>query len=409
MPACNIPAEQAVLASMMWDSLAVYEAAEIVSPRDFTRPLHQEVFGALVAMTAGGEPVDPITLGAWLAKVDVVVPRTYLPDLWGMPVPKGTVAAHARIVWECSVRRHVELIGSRLVAMARGLDVPVEQLIGDAFSGLNVLADQASGGQDMGVSASLFVSDPSLRLPPCIPGLLDHQDRVVTVGTEGAGKTTLAYQVGFAAAAGVHPFNPGFEFEPQRVLIIDLENPRGILQRKVGRLLEVAKSYPAWRESNLTLWSHQGGMDLTRPDQAFRLADVIRRCRPDLVVAGPVYKMYVDRGQGPEQLHSQVTAFWDKVLERQGPALWLEHHPPKGHQGQRDLSPFGSSIYARWCEFGLALARQPKTGDLRFDRFKGDREEGRTWPDKVTRAAGWNTRWPWEAVYPAGTFTDRLS
>ena len=75
-----------------------------------------------------------------------------------------------------------------------------------------------------------------------------------------------------------------------------------------------------------------------------------------------------------EELHSQVTDFWDQCRERYGHAVWLEHHAPKGGPaGARLMTPKGWGGYMGWPEFGLTLVRNAsKKGHYRLGRFRGD-------------------------------------
>lgn len=420
MPTSDIQAEQAVLCAMMTNPAAIVDATEILGPGDFWRPAHAELFRAMVAMLAQGEPVDPITLRAYLAGQGIR-PReyggpdgeAYLAHLYTLGWPAVNCAYHARIVWECSVRRHVGELGTRMAQQARELDVPPDELIARAQKLLTTLAEHATPDSGGPVSAQAFISSPTLRSSPVIPGLLDHEDRVVVVAAEGVGKTTLAYQVGYALAAGTHPFVHREQIKPGRVLLIDLENPSGILQRRLGKLMGIAAEHPGWNPDNVSIWHRPGGINLERPADQFRLAEVVRLARPDLLIAGPTGKMIHEREHG-EHLHGYVTRFFDLMRERYGCAIWLEAHAPiaSGGPGGRLLRPKGSGIWSSWPEFGVALARPAKSGRgtaqaLIMDRFRGDREEGRAWPERIERN-DMPYGWPWKAVYPDGTFDTPL-
>jgi replicative DNA helicase len=133
---------------------------------------------------------------------------------------------------------------------------------------------------------------------------------------------------------------------------------------------------------------------------------VIEQARPALLVCGPVYKMLIDRGERGEQLYSTVTGFLDRVRERHGCALWLEHHAPLQQGARRELRPIGSALWTRWPEYGIGLrpsidATDPK-GTLLVEQFRGAREgERKVWPEKLY----YDSPWPWKGRYAAGTFT----
>jgi len=69
-------------------------------------------------------------------------------------------------------------------------------------------------------------------------------------------------------------------------------------------------------------------------------------------------------------------------------ALWLEHHAPLGSSmATRELRPFGSAVWSRWPEFGLALQPDPTAvGDYVYDvrHFRGARDQ-RQFPLKMKR------------------------
>lgn len=407
LPSNNIPAEQAVLGAMMSTPQAIEDVTEIVGPADFFRPLHQDIFMAMVAMFSCNEPVTPHTLRAWLERDKVRFDPLYLVDLYSRGVPGAMAAAHARLVWECSVRRKMEETGTRLAQMAIQLDVDMSELIDRGLEQLTSLATHATPEDDGALSLNAFMALKTDRTAPVIPGLLDHQDRVVVVGGEGDGKTELAFQVGLALICGQHPFTRT-QIPPGRVVICDLENPETNLQRRLRRLIRIADQFAGWTPGNLAIWAKPGGIDLTKPRDAFKLADVIRKHKPDLVIVGPLYKAGTESEDGSTYPHAQVCKFFDQMRERHGCAVWLETHAPMSITGgKRSMRPLGSGIWSRWPEFGIALSRNGKTGGLLLERFRGDREEGRSWPEKIERnrtGAGW----PWTARYPDGFFDQPL-
>ncbi len=190
---------------------------------------------------------------------------------------------------------------------------------------------------------------------------------------------------------------------------MDLENPQPILQPRLAGLRRVAERSDLWDAGNVTIFARPGGVDLMHAGHAFRLADVVRKTEPDLIVAGPVYKMF-EEGERDGPKHAAICRFFDKMRERYGCAVWLETHVPIAQTaGKRLMRPLGSGIWTRWPEFGITLERNGrKDKSLTLQRFRGDRAEGREWPDRLTRNLMPAPCWPWVASYPQGTFMDRL-
>jgi hypothetical protein len=290
------------------------------------------------------------------------------------------------------------------VQRARQLHDGVAEIPAGAESDLAAaITDAETGTADL-LTIADFCDKRFDRGSPVIPGVLAAAERVIVVAGEGMGKSTLGRQVAVATAAGVHPFT--FDpIAPMRTVVIDLENPPGLVQRKTRPLLEVAARQPEWNPDRVWFWCRPGGLDLSSAVDQAQLRQVIKRARPALVVIGPLYKMVRDRGERAEQLHGAAAGFLDQLRERFGVALWIEAHAPLAQNGVRDMRPLGSSIWQRWPEFGVSLRKSPDgSGALLVGKFRGDRDE-RQWPQKLERSSwGGSCPWPWEARYPPGTF-----
>lgn len=398
----DIDAERFTLAAMLGSGAQTEQIVEVLTAADFYRPAHADVFHAMIVLWAQGLPVDTVTVCDYVGREMSWRPfggeghgRLYVAELGGMLVPNG--AYHARIVRTLAVRRLLGETGLRLMQRA-GLDGadPYEEL-GAAEALLGDLAREvAQAGSTQPAPVVSFLAREWKRLPPVIPGLLDHEDRAIVTGWEGDGKTTLLLQLGFGAAAGIHPF-ACTPIPAKRVCWINLENPVGHVVTELTKLREVVERYGPWGADNLIVWNRRQGLDLSLASQRARLAGVLRGAKPDLVIGGPIYKMVRDKGQGAEQLHSVVTNFWDDQIERLGFALVLETHMPgKAAGARREAKPIGSSIYQRWPEFGITMD-PGKRGEMRLGRFRKDRIRGRVWPVAIepNRMPGW----PWVARY----------
>jgi hypothetical protein len=114
--------------------------------------------------------------------------------------------------------------------------------------------------------------------------------------------------------------------------------------------------------------------------------------------------MSVSRGETGDVLATMVTSFWDRVRERIGAALWLEHHAPLGQGFAREMRPINAALWTSWPEFGISLYPSDDMldpdGTVVVSSFRGHRED-RPWPLKLHRSRPWS----WTGVYPAGTFT----
>ena len=410
LPPCDIQAEQWCLGGLMWSQDAMTEVAELLEPDDFYRPAHQMIYLAMITLYAQGIQPDPIVLRAELdqrGELGRTGGAPYLAELYHVAnVVSSQTLLHAKHIREKAARRKVLEAGTRLVQLAYLPDHDLATLVMDAQHEISQAVHTAGTLRNAArelLTAEAYCALPQEANPVLIPGMLHRQDRMIVVAGEGVGKSMLAWQVAFASAAGVHPF--AWEpMTPLSVLICDFEIPGYEVRDRLRKFGRIAERSPAWVRGAVQVHHVPEGIDLSEASHQMRLAEVIRRAQPDLVIAGPVYKMIQDRGQGADQLHSNVTRFWDMIRARYGPALWLETHAAKaGSDGKRDLTPKGWQGYAAWPEFGKTIAPARKRGEWTLGQFRGDRIAGRAWPLRLTRNPNPNG-WPWEGIYPDGTF-----
>lgn len=232
-----------------------------------------------------------------------------------------------------------------------------------------------------------------------VPGLLAKRERVILIADEGAGKSVLSRQVGACVAAGVHPFLPhAGRYTPGRVLLVDLENPPGIVRRSLGQTVDSVGGLDAIGD-RYHIWNWPSGLDVRSPGGRAMLMRAIEQTRPDLLLIGPLYKMSEPRSNETyEEQAKRTAASLDGLVARYGFALWIEHHSAKPGGDGRRANPFGSSLWMRWPEFGLRMeqpGQQNEPNVYPLGRFRGDREQ-RHWPDSLVRYA---SRLPWSGMY----------
>lgn len=230
-----------------------------------------------------------------------------------------------------------------------------------------------------------------------IPGLLERTDRVIFVAAEGAGKTMMARQVAICTAFGVHPFTRA-RIPRVRTLTVDLENPTRIIRRKSKSIVQAAHHYAREKtKPSAHLVIKPSGINLLKHEDKQRFEQVIEQHQPDILFIGPLYKAFIDPGgRSSESVATEIIMFLDYIRETYKCALWMEQHAPLGSNGQRDLRPFGSAVWSRWPEFGIAMERDLTAGApnvFKLGSFRGDRDE-RHWPTLVK----WGETFPFDAL-----------
>lgn len=110
IPPQSLEAEISVLGSCMLDNFAVTKIIDIVAPEDFYHPQHRIIFDAFITLFDKGEPIDIVTVSAFLKKEKKLKHAggtDYLAELINKVPTAAHVEHYANIVKEKSVRRHL--------------------------------------------------------------------------------------------------------------------------------------------------------------------------------------------------------------------------------------------------------------------------------------------------------------
>ncbi len=180
--------------------------------------------------------------------------------------------------------------------------------------------------------------------------VIDRDWVVMVTGPNGGGKSTLCLHLAISAAIGLHPWTAQ-PVPPQRVLYIDAENSPGVVARKKRIAAKMIDLGTDAEVSNIAF--RFGGVNLAEAADRLRLEHHMQTFRPDLVVLGPIYKMFYSPREESWRSEARAIQTWvDTVRRRYNFATLIEGHPPKG---DGNGAPKGDSSWASWPYFGFCI------------------------------------------------------
>lgn len=150
---------------------AIEKAREIVDPADFYRQSHGEMFSSMLALYDSGEPVDAVTLVAYLTergKIEVVGGRVRVHEIATIVPASANVGRYAQIVRDNATRRGLIELGGKVTTL--GWEGEGEAL--DLVSRAEVLMADVRSRRDVETDElmSLFTAaenlDEKFRNPP---------------------------------------------------------------------------------------------------------------------------------------------------------------------------------------------------------------------------------------------------
>jgi replicative DNA helicase len=386
LPAQNLEAEAALIGALLYSADARTALVSTgIAASDFYNPIHRHVYEAISALLAAGDIADAVTVAEQMRRTgtfDATDEGRLLLELQHTPPPSSSAQSVRR--WARSIKEAAEL--RRLIEVATEVadigystaDVATARAkVTQAIDGWLTTTKPPVGASDL----DSFLATTELDHDWLVAGLLERGDRVVLIGSEGKGKSTLLRQIGVQASNGTHPFTLQ-AVPPRRVLLLDLENPTALLSRELRRLRAVAGE-PSGLP--LIVCSAPAGIDLTTGTDRQWLDDLMREHRPDVMIGGPLYKM----GSGnpsTEENAKPIADALDRLRIKYGCSIILEAHQPHGQAGGfRPERPVGWSGWMRWPEIGLHLR-----DDGRLTYWRPSRDD-RDWQCRL-RSGG---VWPW--------------
>lgn len=371
-----------------------------LTEREFYQPAYGAIWEAIRELhTEGTHPTPPLVLE--VASRHGRVDSSIIPDVYGA----GMVVNAEKYAEKIADGYRRRTIDDALVAGRQelGQNVPTEEVVARITTGIGAATELEQDSEDL-LTIDEFVDQ---ELPPeqwVIPGLFAVGERAVVTGEEGSGKSMLLRQIALCAAVGLHPFDYD-RFQPARVLVVDAENPKAIMVRKFKGIRDDLRDRGMNAEDRMWVRRFPQGLDLAETRDRLTLHNLCMLTRPNLLVIGPAYKLYVGGANAREEdLARQVTSVLDGLREEFGFALMLEHHSPheNGTTGKRFPRPIGSSLWRRWPEFGFGLTHTDTDRDMQgghrlvdIKHWRGMRED-RPWPTQLESGP----RLPWVAANP---------
>ncbi|HQU25805.1 MAG TPA: replicative DNA helicase [Acidimicrobiales bacterium] len=143
VPPHALEAEESLIGAMLLSPEAVSVAYETVAAEDFYRPLHGQIFSAVVALAHAGEPVDYVTVQAKLHEHGAVGVELALLSSLQMNTPSVANAQHyAELVREKSQQRKLIAAAGEIMDDAYQATDDVVGLIDEAERKINAIGDE---------------------------------------------------------------------------------------------------------------------------------------------------------------------------------------------------------------------------------------------------------------------------
>lgn len=212
--------------------------------------------------------------------------------------------------------------------------------------------------------------------------------------------STWLRQMGACVSAGMHPVTGLVEIggmTPHRTLTVDCQEDEVDMAEELTKLRRALEHH--YRPGLYHAVAMRGGIDLLSPRGQRVFEGLLERTRPELVLMGPVVKIFrapQGRTRYGEDVVDELTDVLDDWMDRYGFALVLEGHAGNERTTDEDWRIRGSSVWRSWPAFSHALkvAVTVETREAEVIRARDDRYANRAWPTRMF--GGTPFRLPWQ-------------
>lgn len=254
MPPQNVEAEMSALGSLMLDKDAIYKIVDFLSVKDFYKPIHQEIYEAMLDLFNKREPIDVLSVTNRLrekGKLEEIGGSSYLTSLVNIVPTASHVAHYASIVRRKRLLRDLIEASHYITQLGYKESEDVEDIIDEAEQKIFGVAKDSLRQEFTAVREALEEAwerierlhhgDGALRgvatgfpdLDRCLGGL-QKSDLIILASRPSMGKTSLALNFARNVAAN----------EKRAVGIFSLEMSQ---EQLVDRLIAAEAGVDLWR------------------------------------------------------------------------------------------------------------------------------------------------------------------
>ncbi len=222
LPPQNLEVEQSILGAILLANSALNMALELISPADFHRGAHRDIYSAMVALSERDEVVDQLTLTNFLntkGHLERVGGAAYVAELVQVVPSASNIRSHCKILREKALLRELIHVGTDVVAQGYDESVEPAVLLEQAEQKFFELAQgrlaKSFVPMSQSVKPAIELVDKLSRQKEKITGVptgykdidtitagLQPSDLIIIAGRPSMGKTSLA--MGIAEYAALH-------------------------------------------------------------------------------------------------------------------------------------------------------------------------------------------------------------
>lgn len=363
----------------------------ICSVEDFATGPQMELASIITSLMVDGE-VTPMAVVARAGARSTALMQFFTTRVSEEHYSTATYCAHA--VRDHADRARITASVTRAYQALTASPRPTSEVLAELGAELEIAEARVSSGLDV-IGFDEMYATPDESRPWVMPGMLRTNERLMITGPEGGGKSVLIAQMCLGASMGLNTLSLGIDkHDPLRVLMLDVENDRLQIKSNMRKVFRYLDELSGGGIKPQIEWINVRDIDLSDPVERQKVIRLAKERMPQLMYMGSLYKL-APEGEKSDAQFTYVSRTVDRIRAETGTSVLIEAHTGHGMQNDRNgtMRPYGSSMWLRWPEFGVAMLPQ-KGKPVKIGHWRGARSDDREWPGGLRRG----TLLPWEPI-----------
>lgn len=329
----NIEAERSVLGAVLLSNDSIEIAEKIVQPEDFFHTHHKKIFQSMLAMRAGAQPIDLVTITDFLHRnrqLDNAGGAAYISQLMD-GVPHVTNIEHyASIVKEkASRRRIIRMLADLQEEAIQDLE-PLEHITRkiDSFSkGETALVANGNGNGNGHIGHDLmdFLKIDFPQPEHLVEGMIPKGDKIMIVAMPHRMKSWFTTGLALAATRAGTVLGKLEVPKPVRTILVQVEDSPGEVQKRLRAFLATSQ-FTNCDPDNLRIIDRTEFTEFSA-EWCERFVRQATEWKADLIIFDVLRKFFVTHGDINSSTDTAVfLEIIDRIRYTTGAAVILVHH-----------------------------------------------------------------------------------
>jgi len=364
----NLDAEIALLGALIIDGHALNDILDKITPEDFYKTAHQNIFRAILALNKENQPIDLIALSERLkkeGKLKSIGEVTYLTSLAQSVPTSANIETHAKIIKEKANLRKLIKISYDVIEKINREDYgdilddtnqAISDLIKNSFNNSLLGIELPSDPVSLANFLKMDIKSIDYYLEPMLP----KKGKLIISGAQGTCKSFMCMNLALALAEGRNSY-----------LKMPIKQAKALYMAGEGGEADMFQRFTTMGISENVYVKYTPEIDLFNNVYQKLIRQWIKDLGINIVIFDPISQFWTGEEKDKSDL-IQLTKYIDSLLSDYDVSVILTHHWKKPTKDMKSglMMASGSYWWNAWCDGHITLMGTPASLIVSFEKAR---------------------------------------